>query len=233
MLDTAFDALKKYDWGTPLSVLTPIEDAIVASHGKPDVAKDLEARLVAALQSDLSRDAQDYVCRKLATIGSVTAVPVLAGLLVKKGNSHMARYALERISAPEAGAALRDAVSKVSGEQKIGVIGSLGSRRDTAAIESLGRLIGDSDAAIARSAAMALGTIGTAAAATALKGALGSNGQRSDIVDALLNCAESLLAANQPAEANAIYKVLASDNQSRLVRLAATRGLLACASHNA
>lgn len=233
MLETAFEALKNYDWGTDLALLAPIEDAVVASHGKPDAVKDLENRLLAALQGELSRDAQDYVCRKLATIGSAAAVPVLARLLVKKENSHMARYALERITAPEAGAALRDALGKVSGDLKIGVIGSLGSRRDTAAIESLGRLISDSDAAVARSATMALGTIGTAAAAAVLQAALGSKGQRSDVTDALLNCAETLLASNNLVDANAIYKSLANDSQSRLVRLAATRGLLACASHNA
>ena len=46
----------------------------------------------------------------------------------------MARYALERIPAAEAGKALRDALAKTSGAQKAGVIGSLGARRDCESI---------------------------------------------------------------------------------------------------
>src|SRR5262245_32238081 len=133
MLDTAFEALTKFDWGTNLAALAPIEDAVIASHDKPDERQQLENRLIAALKGSLSRDAQDYVCRKLATVGSAAAVPVLAGLLMNKDNSHMARFALERIPAPEAAEALRDALNKVSGSLKIGVISSLGGRRDAAA----------------------------------------------------------------------------------------------------
>ncbi len=54
----------------------------------------------------------------------------LAAVLADKDNSHMARYALERIQASEVAAALRDALPKVAGALKIGVIGSLGARRD-------------------------------------------------------------------------------------------------------
>jgi hypothetical protein len=120
MLANAFEALKKYDWGTDLAALAPIEDAAIAAYGNANASQDLENRLIAALKGDLSRDAQDYVCRKLATVGTAAAVPTLAGLLGNKDNSHMARYALERITAPEAAHALRDALVKISGTMKIG-----------------------------------------------------------------------------------------------------------------
>lgn len=228
MLDAAFDALKKFDWGTELSVLSPIEDAIVASHGKPDAAKDLEGRLIASLQGELSRDAREYVCRKLAAIGTAAAVPALATLLVKEDSSHMARFALERIPAAEAGQALREALPKASGKVKIGIISSLGGRRDAAAVAPLGGLLKDADAAVARSAALALGAIGTADAVGALQSAM--TGGNSSLVDALLHCAESLLSKRQVAAATAIYEKFADDSQPRLVRLAGMRGLLACAS---
>ena len=76
----------------------------------PTAGQDLENRLIAALNGELSRDAHDYVCRKLAIVGTAAAVPALAGLLGNKATSHMARFALERITAPEAGHALRDAL---------------------------------------------------------------------------------------------------------------------------
>lgn len=229
MLDNAFEALLKFDRGTDLAVLAPIEDAIAAAHGKNEETQQLEKRLVAALQGTLTRPAQEYVCRKLTLIGSAAAVPTLAGLLVDKDSSHMARIALEQMSAPEAAAALREALSKVSGGVKIGVISSLGGRRDTAAIPALSGLLKDSDAATARAAALALGAIGNADAAAALQ----AGGNSATVIDALLHCAEALLASQQVPAASSIYKSLNDAQQPRLVRLAATRGLLACASRQA
>jgi HEAT repeat protein len=239
MLDDAFDALKKYDWGTDKAALAPIEEAVTATHGKPDARKDLENRLLAALNSDISRDAKDYVCRKLTIVGTAASAPTLAGLLGDKNHAHMARYALERIPAPEAARALREALPKLSGNLKIGAIGSIGARRDAAAVPALGGLLTDSDASVARAAAVALGDIGTAEAAKALQeAAVQKSGPsaaetRQAVIDAQLACAEALLADDKEADARAIYKSLGSDHQSKLVRLAATRGILACASKKA
>lgn len=234
MLDTAFEALKKFDWGSDLAALNPIEDAAIAAHEKPEVGKDLESRLVAALQGELSLDAQEYVCRKLAMVGTAAAVPSLAVLLVKQEISHMARFALERVPASEAAQALRDALPMVNGPVKIGVISSLGARRDSAAVATLGTLLKDSDPAIARAVALALGAIGNAESAAALQVAQqASSGNPLTLVDALLSCAEALLAGNKLAEASAIYRSFEQTSQPRLVRLAAARGLLACASKQA
>jgi HEAT repeat protein len=233
MLDNAFEALKKFDYGTDLAVLAPIEDAAIAAHGKPEAAKELETRLLAALNGDLSRDAQEYVCRKLATIGTAAAVPQLAILVVHKDVSHMARFALERIPAAEAAQALRDALPKVTGLTKVGIVSSIGARRDAGGFSVLAGLLKDGDAAVARSAALALGAIGSAEAAAALKQALNGATSSTPVVDALLSCAESLLAGNKVADASAIYTAFAQDGQPRLVRLAATRGLLACAGKQA
>ncbi len=49
------------------------------------------------------------------------------------------------------------------------------------------------------------------------------------VTDALLACAEKLLADTQRAEAMKIYKKFNGDQQPKHVRLAATPGLLACA----
>ena len=234
MLDMALEALKKFDYGSDLAALAPIEDAVVAAHGNAAAGKEIEERLVAALQRELSRDAQEWICRKLATIGTVAAVPRLADLVVDKELSHMARFALERIPAPEAAQALRDALPKVSGNVKIGVISSLGNRRDAGAVAALSGLLKDADPAIARAAALALGAIGNAESAAALlTGLKASPAKPVTLVDALLCCAESLLAGNKTAEASAIYKTFAQESQPRLVRLAATRGLLACAGKQA
>jgi HEAT repeat protein len=170
----------------------------------------------------------------LTIVGSAAAVPVVAPLLTDEYHSHMARFVLERIAAPEAAQALRDALPKVSGKMKIGVIGSLGGRRDTAAVPALCALLNDEKAPIARAAAIALGDIGSAEAAKALQECQPAAAEtKQAVIDAQLACAETLLAEAKTAVALGIYKSLAGENQGRLVRLAATRGMLNCAGKTA
>lgn len=231
MLDQAFVALQKFNWGTPLSEVAGIEDAVVAAHTDAALRKDLEQRLIAVLSTDISSDAKGYACRKLAIVGSSAAVPALAGLLAHEENAHLARQALERIPGPDAPAALRDALPKLSGKLKVGAIGSLGARREASAVGTLAGLLGDSDPAVARAATLALAAIGGAESARVLDGAVrASKGDKLPLIDALLSCAESLLANKQRTEAAAIYKSFCGDEHPRLVRLAANRGLLACNS---
>jgi HEAT repeat protein len=229
MLDAAFDALKTYDWGSDRNALNPIDETIVATHGDAAARLDLENRLAAVLKTDVSRDAKDFVCRKLMVIGTAASVPALADMLSDADHSHMARYALERIPAPEAAAALRTALPQLPSALKIGVISSLGARQDEASVPALAELIGGTDAMVARAAAYALGAIGSAAAAEALKSAQPSEDASLAVADASFACAEGLLADGRNAAALAIYKGFASGTQPKHVRLAATRGMLACA----
>lgn len=225
MLDQAFGALKTFDWGTDRAALKPIDEALVATRDNAAARAELESQLAAVLTTDVSRDAKDFVCRALMVIGTASSTATLAGLLLEADNSHMARYALERIPAAEAAAALRDAVGKLDGQLKIGVIGSLGSRKDAASVGTLAALLGDSDAAVARAAATALGNIGTPDAAAALAGAEST----AAVIDASFTCAEGLLAAGKKAEALAVYKRFTGADRPKHVRLAATGGILACA----
>jgi len=229
-LDKAFEALKTYDWGADRSVLKPMDEAIVASHNDTAARKSLEMRLVAALKSDVSQAAKDYICRQLSLIGSAGCVPAVAELLTDEKLSHMARYALERIPDEEAVAALREALPKTSGTVKVGVINSLGVRRDAKSTEALTALLADQDVEIASAAAAALGAIGTPEAAKALTEFQAKAPKKLQLVaaDACLVCAERLAAAGNKAEALALYKLLAK-SEIKHVRLAATRGMLALA----
>ena len=226
MLDKAFEALNTFDWGQDKGALNPIEQAAVDTHGDADARKKLETRLAAVLKTDAPFDAKQYVCRKLMVIGTAVSVPTLAELLTDEKLAHSARYALERITAPEAAAALRDALSATKGDLKIGVIGSLGARGDAENVAPLGALLDDGDASIVRAAALALGAIRCPAAAKALAGGKADNPV---VADAVLACAESLLADGKKAEALATYKSLLAGEQPKHVKLAVTRGMLACA----
>src|SRR5215472_4873116 len=69
MLNDAFEALKKHDWGTVMGLLAPIEAAMTAAHGNAEAREELEKLLLAAVQSEISLDAKDFVCRMLTQVG--------------------------------------------------------------------------------------------------------------------------------------------------------------------
>ncbi len=227
-LDKAFAALETYDWGSDRAALQPIDDAVAASHDDAAARKALEEKLAAVLGTDASQAAKDYVCRELSLIGSAACVPAVAPLLTDEKLSHMARYALERIPEDAAVKAMRDALPKVEGRLKIGVINSLGVRRDAESTEALVELLESSDPAIADAAAAALGSIGSLEAAKALGTFQKENPDSLPAADAYLVCAEQLLADGKKVQAMMVYKTLAKSDHKH-VKLAATRGLLAAA----
>ena len=105
-----------------------------------------EAKLIAVLKSaDASRKDKIDACRQLAIIGGKDSIAPLAALLGNEELSHNARYALEPNPDPAVDEALRDALGKVKGGPLVGVIGSVGVRRDAKAVGALARLLSDSD----------------------------------------------------------------------------------------
>jgi HEAT repeat protein len=141
----------------------------------------------------------------------------------------MARYALETIPDPSVDLALRDALGKLKGRPLLGVIGSLGVRRDATAVEAIAKWLTAADAELARSAARALGQIGTSEAAKALGDALAGAPAANQVAfcEGLFRCAEALAAAGQGAESLAIYDRLRGLPQApQQVRAGALRGAI-------
>ncbi len=222
----ALEKLQTYDWGDDRSALNPIDDAIVASHDDQAAREEIEMALLEVLKSEATRDGKDYVCRKLKIIGTDASVPTLAAMLGMEDHSHMARFALQSIPGDAASQALIDALGddSITAELKVGVIGSLGARGDNSAVAELGRLLGSENEQVATAAANALGAIRSVDAAGALAAA-----QPSDAVsNAILCCAEGMLRSGDKSGAKSVYQKLLS-SQSKQIKLAATRGMLACA----
>ena len=226
MLDQAFEALKTYDYGMDRHVLDPIDEAAISTRTDPAARHDLESRLLAVLRSNAPRDARDYVCRQLRTIGTALSVRALEALLADADLSHMARYALERIPAPQAGQALERQLHKLKGQLKIGVISSLGTRGQ--GVHLLRPLLRDTDDAVARAAAIALGRIASVEASHALGSAKPPPALVAVFADASLCCAEKLMAEGHAKEAKANYQRLLRGNPPELFRRAAERGLQSC-----
>ncbi len=188
-----------------------------------------ERQLLAILQSaDKSEHAKVVACHRLAVFGTEAAVPTLAALLTDPKLSDMARYALEPMAYPAAAAALRDALGKVQGVLLIGVINSIGARRDREATPALVALLERADDATAAAVAVALGKMGTTEAARHLQHALdgGPGARRNAFVEASLTCAGRLATDRQWSEATAIYDRLSGAGFPDHIRMAAMCGAI-------
>ncbi len=185
-------------------MLKPNRD-IAAAGGLAD--REDEAKYLAVVKSSGPLKDRMDACKMLARVGGKASVPVLAGLLDDEQMAHMARYALEPNPDPSVDTVFRDALGKLKGLRLVGVIGSVGVRRDEKAAGTLIRLLKDSDAEVAQIAARALGSIGTAEAAKALQGALPgvADGSRLSFCEGLLRCAEALAEAGKRSDAQSAY----------------------------
>ncbi len=194
-----------------------------------------EQQLIAILQSASSPDDKDAACARLKRIGTDRSVPALAALLIDEQLSHSARYALESMPTSKAGQALTDALPKTSELIKVGIIHSLGDRREQRAVPALSRLLAEHDARVAAAAATALGQIGGTKALRALQDAATDSAEpvHDAIVDAWLRGANHLLAAGSQSQAREIYQALYDIEPSDTVRTAAYRGLILASGKHA
>ena len=121
---------------------------------------------------------------------------------------------------------MRKALPNTTGKVKVGIINSLGQRRDSKAVGALSKLIGSSDALIADAAAAALGNIVGPDATKALAEARNkTKGKlRLVVLDSYLKCADKLAAEGKRREASAIYRQLSTEPAP--IGAAALRGLV-------
>lgn len=187
-----------------------------------------ESELIAILSGDAPPAEKAITCKKLAIYGSSAAVPELAKLLENPQLASWSRIALEAIPGPAADEALRKATESLQGNLLIGVINSIGVRRDAEAVELLTAKLKDQDSGIATAAAVALGHVGNAAAGKALRQALASENAevRSGAAEGCILCAERFLSDGQAAVAIEIYDEVRKADVPRPRKLEATRGAI-------
>ena len=194
-----------------------------------DIAKMDASALIRILGDTRAPEFQKAkACQRIGELGAKEAVPALAALLPDPHLSVYARYGLEPIADASADDALRAALAKLKGTLLIGVINSIGKRRDAKASPTLARMINDSDPDVARAAAAALGSIGGEASSKTLQEALGrtKGTTRMAVADACLVCAERLLAANARDQALALYAYLSRPDIPGPARLGAMQAII-------
>ncbi len=187
-----------------------------------------ERALIEVLRSDAPAADKALACKHLAIFGSSEAVPELARLLTDEKLASWSRIALEAIPGAAADEALREATDSLKGNLLVGVINSIGVRRDAGSVDSLIGRLQDADAEVSSAAAVALGHIGNVAASQALRQALigKSVNNRSAVAEGCVLCAERFLSDGNAAEAMAIYDEVQKSDVPRQRMLEATRGAI-------
>ena len=225
-LDQALEQLKTYDYGQndkPLRVieLQAVRHATDAA-GRADVAQRLAAVLAAP---DTPLAARVFLCQQLLVVGTEAQVPLLAKMLDDPQTAEIARYTLDAIPGEASLAALRGRSAGCRDSPRIGVINSLGLRRDGSSVSSLAQLLSHADPQVAAAAAEALGKIATPEAAAILQKAAVAPQAEIPLHNARLQCAERLAAAGDTATAAEIYEQIWSADLPAARRMGGLVGL--------
>lgn len=198
------------------------------STAAPPLAYTDPAQMIAILTSTAPMAERQEACRLLAVMGDRTAIPVLAQFLADDALAYLARNALEGMPEAAVDSVFREALATLSGPLRVGLINSIGVRRDAKAVRLLVPCLRDPDPAVAAAAAAALGRIGTTRAVAALERALegASERLRPALWEGCLDAATRLAAAGHARRARAVYDRLLRQETTAGIRAAAVRGAI-------
>ncbi|MBN2294715.1 MAG: HEAT repeat domain-containing protein [Pirellulales bacterium] len=193
----------------------------------PAFCADDAAALLKKIQSPETPDVdRANAFEKIGDIAGDDAVAPLAGFLGDKKWSHYARYALQKMEGHQATEALLKSLGSLQGDLKLGVICSIGRRQDPIATAPLTKLLADTDAKLAESAAVALGWIATPDAAAALSKAFSAEKDSKRQValgSALLLVGQRLARKGNSKEAVAVFDLVRNAELPKPYRIAATQ----------
>ena len=166
---------------------------------------------------------------KIGDIAGDDAVEPLVGFLGDKKWSHYARFALQKMDGESVTKALLESLDGLEGDLKLGVICTIGRRCDPVAVAPLAKLLGDGDAKVADSAAVALGWIGTPDAAAALTEAFGAEKdtkRKESLASAMLVVGQRLVRAGNAQAAIDVFDLLQGAEVSKPCRIGALQNAI-------
>jgi HEAT repeat protein len=223
-LNTSLSSASGYEYGKSWESLTDIDAIMQTVLNTPELKKPVEKQFLAFLQSDATLAGKQFICRKLSLVGSKASVGILSGMLSDERTFDMALYALTRIPSPTVDTVLRNKISGMKNRMRIGLVNTLGYRRDPKSVKILSGLIHE-DAETAEAALSALGHIGNTEAFAALSRAMGSLPDERQVMamHGCLKCADQMARDGNGIQAKAVYKeYLIPDG----VRAAALTGII-------
>lgn len=199
----------------------------VAGYAETNIGARTSAELVTVLRSNASVAEKSQACRELAVVGDRKSVDVLASLLADPALAHMARHALEPMPFAEVDTVFREALEHLEGALLVGVINSIGVRRDARSVPLLARRLTSEDPQVRSATAAALGRIGTRAAADVLATAMATarSEARAELAEASLECARLLIVRKERVRAGSLYRAVYEADVPEHIRAAALQGI--------
>jgi HEAT repeat protein len=226
-LDDLLAQTAKWQYETSRQPLQSLSEMVAKARSSPVETRAIEQKFIAFLKSDATPGGKDFICKQLSIMGSEASVPTLAGMLGDPKTVELGRYALERIPGPAVDRALRETLANTKGGARIGIVNTLGMRRDAASVATLRPLALGAQPAEAAAALYALAKIADPAAIAALSEAQGKTkgAVHADAAEAYLQAANRLTERGNAASAEPIYKSLYASRDPGTVQAAALRGL--------
>lgn len=223
-LDELLTQAAKHEFHQGREAVFALADIMVHGDISPAARRDHEQKLIAFLSSDTTYAGKDFICRYiLSLIGSEASAPVLGSMLRDPQTAEIARYALERIPGEEVNRVLRESLTGTSEKTRIGIINTIGSRRDAGSVEALRPLALSTDQGTSEAVWFALADIASPAALRALDQVYeGNRGPLyARVPEAYLKGAEN---AN-PTAALPIFRKLYAADVRPVVRAGALNGI--------
>jgi hypothetical protein len=218
------EALTRFDGIESVVSLVEIVSQVSAASSDKNELNEIEQTLIATLQDDSANFLSvQAACNTLGLMNSADAVPALTALLAKSTPlSDAARLGLQRITDPAAGKALVAALSSAPSGQRVGIIVSIGARRESNATTALADIVGTSNSHESKVAVRSLGQIGTIESLELLQSL-----ERNDatVLRAINDCAYEILKGGYHQVAAAAFQsVLNRKDASSVIRQCALLG---------
>jgi HEAT repeat protein len=226
-LDDLLAQTAKWQFESGRQPLQALSEIVAKAQTTPGGTRAIEQKFIAFLKSDATPGGKDFVCKQLSIIGTEASVPALVEVLADPKTAELGRYALERIPGSAVDRALRDSLAKTKDRTRLGVINTLGVRRDPGSVSALRPLALGTEAPAASAALYALAKIADPAAVAILSEAQSktTGAVHADAAEAYLQAAHRLSERGSAASAVPIYKALYAVRDPGTVQAAALRGL--------
>ena len=137
-LDELLAQAAKWQYETSRKPLQALAELVAKAQASPAGTRAIEQKFIAFLNSDATPGGKDFISKQLSVMGSEASVPALAAMLADPKSADLARYALERIPGPAVDRALREALAIAPDKARLGIVNTLGIRRDPIRSSSCG-----------------------------------------------------------------------------------------------
>jgi len=211
----------KYESGQSVEPLRKFEELLRDSARKPALRAELEAAMIKLLAPGVTFEARRFACQQLAVIGTDASLPALAELLKNEETAGIACLAFGSRRSPKLAETLRNALPTARGRVRLQLISTLGNQQDKESVKTFAEFARGSDVALANTAILALGKIGSSEAHAAIAALRKEN--KPAVAFAV---AEATLRVAEQTGSVALYEEMLASRQPANIRRGAFSALL-------